>query len=332
MNGLISRVFGKDILEGWSGQPFHWCIAWKICLAIYLVSLAAILHHHQVGDRRTTVNSLNSSRPENSLTFRQSTPFTPLKPTQTYNPPRPINGQVSSLVSNDAVLLGFPIRLFLPALLTHGASEIDRVQSYAYQGINFQDGSERILIEIRPPSRQVNGGKPIRVSFLPGYQCQFGDKHACVFSYHSNAQANIIFLTIHSGVGGEGQKLRHAIEGTGINQAGLKLSQVLDNLEALEGATVSIQQGGQAVDGLRITGLSRIPPKKMHEYFSLPVEQALDYAATFDETLFPAVLADQPIIVLETCGWKMPGETWAKDVTATTGSIYLGVIAPISPQ
>jgi hypothetical protein len=305
-----------------------WQLAWKIFLSLYLVCLALILNIHQVGDTTTSEAPQISSESGNSYSFRQSTPFTPLKPTQTYAPPRPVTGQLVSGGSFDALLSGLPIRLFLPALLTHTASIVDQIQSFTYEEIEFQAGSSRIILEITPPTRQVNGGKPIRVSFLPGDQCKFGDKHACVFSYRTNNQANVIFITIHSGVGGEGQKLRHAIEGTGINQAGLKLSRVLDNLEALEGASVSLIQGEIAVDGLMIYGLSRIPPKKIHEYFSLPVDQAIDYAASFDETLLPAKLTGQPLIVLETCGWKMPGESWAKDVTATTGSIYLGVIAP----
>ncbi len=266
-----------------------------------------------------------------SYSFRQSTPFSPLEPTLTYSPPRPVTGSLSAVGSGEAPFAILPVQLFLPAILTHSPSLTEPSQSFVYGGIDFKDGSSRILIEITPPSRQVNSGKPIRVSFLPGDQCQFGDKHACVFSYQAAANANVIFLTIHSGVGGEGQKLRHAIEGTGINQAGFKLSRVLSNLEALEGAAVSIHQDGQSIDGLQIHGLNRIPPKKIHEYFDLPVEQALAYAASFDETLLPAILADQPLIILETCGWKMPGEPWAKDVTATTGSIYLGVIAAAAP-
>jgi len=267
-----------------------------------------------------------------SFSFRQSTPFSPLKPTQPISPNRPITGQNRPGTYNEGLLPGLPIKLFLPTLFTPGVTALNSHPVFTFQGIDFQKGSERIIIEIMPQTRQVNSGKPIRISFLPGDHCLFGDKHACVFSYRTIGQAKVIFLTIHSGVGGEGQKLRHAIEGTGIDQAGLQLNRVLDNLQALEGATVSIQQGQQAVTGLSIYGLTRIPPKKIHEYFRLPLEQVLDYAASFDETLIPPNLNDQPLIVLETCGWKMPGEPWAKDVTSTTGSIYLGVIAPASMQ
>ena len=329
MNGQSSRLIGKDILTRRISQPYLWQIIWKTCLVLYLVCLAFILDNHRIDDR-ISLDPQIFAESQNSHSFRQSTPFTPLEPTQTYSPPRPIISQLAVGGSFDSMLSVLPIRLFLPALLTHGSPPFDTAQSFTYQGIDFQDGSPRILIEIAPASRQVNAGKPIRISFLPGYQCQFGDKHACVFSYRTSSQANVIFLTIHSGVGGEGQKFRHAIEGTGINQAGLTLNRVLSNLEALEGASVILRQGEQVVQGLNIFGLSRISPKKIHTYFDLPVEQALDYAASFDETLLPTALANQPLIVLETCGWKMPGEPWAKDVTATTGSIYLGVLAPSS--
>ncbi len=329
MNSPIFHDFARALLDGRSDQPSLWQLAWKLGIILYLVILASVLTVRKVGDSSANSQPAQSST---SFSFRQSTPFTPLKPTPTYNPPRPVTGSLASGGSGDNLLSGLPIQLFLPAILTHSPSVGEPAQSFTFQGIDFQEGSSRILIDITPPTRQVNSGKPIRISFLPGDQCQFGDKHACVFSYRTGNLPNVIFLTIHSGVGGEGQKLRHAIEGTGINQAGLKLNRVLSNLEALEGAAVSVHQDGQSISGLQVFGLSRIPPKKIHEYFDLPVEQALEYAVHFDETLLPPELTGQPLIVLETCGWKMPGEPWAKDVTATTGSIYLGVIAPIPSQ
>ena len=33
-----------------------------------------------------------------------------------------------------------------------------------------------------------------------------------------------------------------------------------------------------------------------------------------------------PLLVFETCGWKVTGEAWARGTTSTTASIYLGVI------
>jgi hypothetical protein len=313
--------------SGLDNRLNRWRLAWKCGLVLYLVALALTLNVSRLSDPSV---SQSQGLPSPSYTFRESTSFLPQKPTPTDQPTRPVVRSAGSAGSADTVLAALQIKVFLPALLTHTIPLFDSSQSFSYEGINFQDGSSRVLIEITPPSKKVNGGKPIRISFLPGDQCEFGDKHACVFSYRSSAQANIIFLTIHSGVGGEGQKLRHAIEGTGINQAGLNLRRVLENLEALEGAAVSLHQSELSVSGLQVHALSRIPPKKIHPYFNLPVEQALDYAASLDETLLPAVLAAQPLIVLETCGWKMPGEPWAKDVTDTTGSIYLGIIAPAS--
>ena len=39
-----------------------------------------------------------------------------------------------------------------------------------------------------------------------------------------------------------------------------------------------------------------------------------------------AIDPTRPMLVFETCGWKMAEERWYPGTSATTGSIYVGVI------
>lgn len=195
-----------------------------------------------------------------------------------------------------------------------------------FYGVDFNDHNQRVRIQIIPPNKKVNNGKPIMISFIPGGQCNFGDGRACVSSYISAALSEVDFLTVHSGVGGEGQAFRHAVEGTAENQAGLPLKQVLTNLRQLSGAEVVISQGGQVYSGFTLVAAARLPAHALKAYFQTPLQSALQAAAEFDTTLESYLNASQPLLVFETCGWKMPGEPWAPGVTGTSASVYLGVI------
>ncbi len=195
-----------------------------------------------------------------------------------------------------------------------------------FYGVDFNDHRQRIRIQIIPPNKKVNNGKPIVLSFIPGKKCKFGDGRACVSSYLSEGLSEVDFLTVHSGVGGEGQAFRHAVEGTGENQAGFSLKQVLANLRQLTGAEVVILQGDQVYTGFTLVATSRIPARSLKAYFQAPIQTALGTAASFDTTLETFLNAAQPQLVFETCGWKMPGEPWAPGVTGTSASVYLGVI------
>ena len=62
------------------------------------------------------------------------------------------------------------------------------------------------------------------------------------------------------------------------------------------------------------------------KHFDTPLKDALGMAALENSSLREYVDPDQIQIVFETCGWKMSGEPWAAGVSATTASIYLGVI------
>lgn len=198
--------------------------------------------------------------------------------------------------------------------------------SQDFYGINFDDSAQRIRIKIFPPDRQVNGGEPIVISFYPAAKCNFSDGKACIHSYRSLRGGGTFYVSAHSGLGGEANAFRHALEGTGFDQASYSLNQVQEKLRLLEGAQVTISQGDTDVSGLRLVSAGRVPPEYLNAYMSAPFEDALHLAASFNQSLTSAVNPALPQIVLETCGWKMLGEALAPGSTATAASIYLGVI------
>jgi hypothetical protein len=194
--------------------------------------------------------------------------------------------------------------LFLPIV-----SKLDVSESHdsnhrfkEFYGINFENGSRKVIIEIHPNSKKINGGRPIRISFLPGDQCEFGDNHACVFSFRYSPNSDVIFLTIHSGVTGEAQQFRHSIEGTGLNQAGFSIEKVKRNLEILQNSEVKLIQGKQEVGGLHISEISRIPSGKVHEYFQVPLEEVLSFLFHQNPQINQSLYTNKPLIVIETCG------------------------------
>jgi hypothetical protein len=221
---------------------------------------------------------------------------------------------------------------YLPAIvLAQPANDLPKPipapqPSLDFFGIDFANRQKPVTIRIFPPNRRVNGGKPIEISFLPGKRCVFGDHRACVFNYLSLAGGNVIFLSVHSGVGGEADPLRHALEGTGIGQPAFSLKQVRAAMKALGGASVTITQGAATLSGLSLDALARIPAARLEAYFDAPIAAALTRAEASNPGLGQAIDPAQPLIVLETCGWKMPSEPWAEGVTSTTGSVYLGLI------
>ena len=172
----------------------------------------------------------------------------------------------------------------------------------------------------------MNGGKAIKISFLPGKRCVFGDQRACVFNYLTSEGGNVIFISVHSGVGGEAQGLRNALEGTWIDQAAFSLRQVRAAMKGLMGAKAKIQQGARELDELSLVGVARVPADQIEAYFDSPIEASLRQAETSNPGFMEAIDPDQAMIVIETCGWKMAGEPWAAGVTSTTGSVYLAVL------
>jgi hypothetical protein len=205
-------------------------------------------------------------------------------------------------------------------------AEADEPLDFRFAGIDFNPGSARITLQITPLDKKVNQGEVITISFLPGNRCFFGDGQACVNSYRAENGQPVIYLTIHSGVGGQGQAYRHALEGTGLNQASYALDSVRKNLKSLQGARVTIQQGDHTRSGLVLAGTGRVPGEGMLDYFSLPIEHGLAAAAAFQPGLDAYILPAQPLLVFETCGWRMPEEGRAPGISATSASVYVGVI------
>jgi hypothetical protein len=197
---------------------------------------------------------------------------------------------------------------------------------YSWYGFNFEPGSERIMVRIYPVDKQVNKGKPIVVRFWPGEKCRFGDKNGCVVAYQPDDLNAVVFVSLHSGITGQGQRLRNVLEGTGLNRAKYKMDQVTANLQALSGAEVTITQGEYEVGNFRLMVAARLPGSVIGEYFSVPAQEALAMAAGVDPGLEPYVVPEQPQFVIETCGWKMAGEERDSEATDTSASIYLVVI------
>ncbi len=183
----------------------------------------------------------------------------------------------------------------------------------------------RLQIRIKPDSQRLNSGNQIQIGVRVSDDCQFGEGTACVNSYQDTQGYEITFITIHSGIGGEAQGLRHILEGTGLDQAGLPLRQVRKNLAALLGSKVKIS-GSIEGETFEIIAAVRLPANQVRDYIKLPVSEALAFAAQVNPDLLPYVHPNHPLIVLETCGWRMPGEPNNDGLPDTSASIYLLVI------
>jgi hypothetical protein len=297
----------------------------------------------------TTPTPLPTSTLTPTATATPTTPAPPAQPPQETRPPaRPPtrrqgtprapsggrgNFDLGYLMSLD--WLAGPTRTpFYPRLKTptpfqpHAPTQIPAKTEplQGFYGLDLTNPEHRVRILIFPQDKRINAGKPILISFLPGQRCNYGDNRGCVNSYQSEAGGLVTFITVHSGMGGEGQAFRHAMEGTGINRAGFSLNEVRQHLRALEGAEVVILQGKRRYEGFTLSVAARLPSKSMRAYFNTPIWGALDFAAGFDEMLSELRDSDLPLLVFETCGWKMPGEPLGRGATDTTASVYLGVI------
>ncbi len=221
---------------------------------------------------------------------------------------------------------GPPYRVHLPVTPSQEAAG-----AMQYAGLDFSKHGQLVKIKIASPKKRINGGKPIVIKFYPGQECSFGEQRACIQAYHTPSGQNVIFITVHSGLGAEAEAFRNAVEGTGFGQAGLSLEKALARLGDLKGASVTITQGDVVVDGLQMAGLGRVPAKGVSKYFASPVNRSLEIAAGYSELLAWAVDPDMPLIVFETCGWLMRGEFAAKNLENTSASVYLGVITGDEP-
>ena len=169
----------------------------------------------------------------------------------------------------------------------------------------------------------INGGNSIKMTFYPARDCPFGTGKSCV-SRHRGGQ--VILLTIHSGIGGEGEPFRRAIEGTGLDQAGFSIAQIRSNIAALQNVLVQMSLGSDDLGELELAALARISPKDYQHYFDLPFDDALEMVAGADETVRSVLDSGEPLLVFEICGWHVAGEAWGKGTTPTSASIYLGFV------
>lgn len=195
-----------------------------------------------------------------------------------------------------------------------------------YSGIDFSQRDKRIRITIYPPNKRLHRGKPVVIAFLPGKRCRFGDNRGCVATFNNDGNGEVTFLTVHSGIGGEGQAFRHAMEGTGLLGAANNLKKIRARMNAWEGARVVITQGKKRVEGFTLTAISRVPARHVNDYLGASIPQALAFAAHLDEGLAPLITSGEPLLIFETCGWRVPGERRAGKVPISSASIYLGVI------
>jgi hypothetical protein len=292
-----------------------------------------------VGDESSWEGDLAQLGISDGSSGQIKTPFSPLLPTIT--PFRPAQFEfpqyAEALIQAPAAPTAAPTALppaapVVMAKPVSGVSLPPQVSSGSdfeegnFFGIDFVDRKNKVTIKIFPANKRVNGGKPITISFIPGRKCEFGDKRACVNLIYTPADGPVTFLSIHSGVGGEAQGFRSAIEGIGLDQALFSLKQVQANLNALSGSEVVINQGDQRIEGLRIVAITRIPAKSLNNYIDSDLNSALEFAASLDDEFEQVLQTNQPQVVFETCGWRMPGEPASRNVSPTSASIYLTVI------
>ena len=258
---------------------------------------------------RQALGWINSYTPASQTALVSPTPFRPLHPTETTEPNLALEPSYTYIQFPTAP----PSNLILPPVLSDDI-------------INWTFEQSPVSIRLKPDSHRINGGKAIQIVFQPGSECQFGDGNACANTYRDRLGAEITFLTVHSGIGGEAQHLRNAIEGTGFDQAALSLNQVHKNLQALVGSDVTFKQGDIEKSSLEVVAAVRLPARLLRDYIQLPVNEALSFAAQFDPDLSTIIDSGQSIIIVETCGWRMPGEPNPDGLSDTSASIYLFVI------
>jgi hypothetical protein len=191
--------------------------------------------------------------------------------------------------------------------------------------IIFEEGSPPITILLDPGIEQNHAITPVVVTFLPGEQCNLGDGHACIYEFSTSEGNKITFVSVHSGFGGEGDALRNLFEGTGINMGLFEPARVLRIAQSLSGTDVEITQGDKKIEGLALTSVTRIPPEHFAAYTALPIEEGLDYAV--QNNLLDLALLNQDLLIIETCGWRLPGETQIEGLKITSSSVYLAVIS-----
>jgi hypothetical protein len=207
-----------------------------------------------------------------------------------------------------------------PQIQTH----VDTAVEDNFIPVDFEGGAGPITIVVDPKKSQNSFENPIKIKFLPGDHCIFGDGHGCVSQFTSPGGSKIIFVSVHSGMGGEADALRDLFEGTGINRALYKKNEVQHNLKTLKGSEIRVKQGDQKITGLALQGVARISPEYYLTYTALPAQEALDFAIrrlSLDPELFK-----QDLLIIETCGWRLPDELEVEGLKDTSSSVYLAFV------
>ena len=190
---------------------------------------------------------------------------------------------------------------------------------------DFKYDSQPVTIVIEPEMKFDHAGKNVEISFLPGNHCAFGEGYGCVYKFLTPNEKHVTFVSVHSGLGGEGDDLRNLLEGTGINQGLFKPDQVLNVAKSLIGSEIRIEQGDRKISDLTLSRVIRIPPEYVETYTALPVEDTLEYAvkvASLDRTIL-----NDNLMVIETCGWRLPGEEEIAGLNDMSYSVYLVIVS-----
>lgn len=191
--------------------------------------------------------------------------------------------------------------------------------------VDLSDFHAETHLEIEPHSDTYPAGTEIHLTFYPGDGCQFGDRRACVQSIENG---QLTFLTIHSGLGGEGEPFRRTVEGSGINSSAYSLERIEALLTALEESPAVLTQSDGSAH-LVLAAAVRIPAEQVAEYFALPLPDALQFAADHSHAFQQALNGTGNKLVFETCGWKHPSEDWHPGVSAVTGSVYVVIFREV---
>ena len=251
------------------------------------------------------------------------TPFQPLAPTLTQAPT--------------------PIQPIIPNLSNYSENTQEN-DPFIIDGIDF-DESVPILFDIS--LREIpNYTIPLRV--LPSLNranqsCRFGSGESCT-SITLNGE---IVVDIHTGyIRGnpqDAESLRHFIEGTNTWQeedeswrveAVRSLTEIQEKLDMLINSQVtSISQGERVSDRGQIEFAVRIPPNLIGIITS--TDDLLTIASVLDPRISDvrreASQNGSRIVVLNFCGWRIPGEDAPNGTSEATWSRYLvGISVPNS--
>jgi len=292
MAGLFLR------LKNAASQPWLW--AGMLLLGIFLaVGLVLWIFTNQ---SPTSLAAENPAKEPGLLVHPSPTPFLPV-----IQPPVVLQ-KSSGDEKPEAILPTAEVRPEIPPF---------------WEDFDFSIDAGKIEIHLLDQTGNFFDGKPVVLRFTAGEDCPFGTGRGCV-SQH--AAGRYLLLTLHSGVSGEAQQLRHALEGTGINTAGLKSAAIQANLEYLQSSIASLHQGSRNLDYLSVKAALRIPPDQIEAYYSRPFIEALDSAVENDRRFQEILNSGEPLIIIETCGWPVYGEPAAKGDYQGTGSVYLVAI------